>query len=136
MNKHYYFAYGINTSPSYMGYKSHVKRIGKARLVGYHLTFAYYANIVTGGEMDGVLWEIDDDTLAQLDYREGYPTFYNRKVVNVFHETECYGAIAYIMTPDYFTKAPPSEHYLSVLEKGYTEFGIPHSQLQEALALL
>jgi gamma-glutamylcyclotransferase (GGCT)/AIG2-like uncharacterized protein YtfP len=134
--RHYYFAYGVNTVPSAMGYASHCKQIGKARLVGFHLTFSYYANIVPGGEMDGVLWEIDDDTLAQLDHREGYPTFYDRRVVNVFHETECYGAIVYFMSKDYAVAAPPSEHYLSMLEEGYTEFGIPHTQLQEALALL
>lgn len=32
----------------------------------------------------GEVWEISDKTLRQLDYLEGYPGFYNRKLVPTF----------------------------------------------------
>jgi len=100
------------------------------------MTFSNFATIADGGEMYGVLWEIDDETLKLLDAREGYPTFYKRKVVHVFYHTECYGAIAYFMASEYNTPSPPSDRYLNFIKEGYSEFDIPHTQIEEALALL
>jgi gamma-glutamylcyclotransferase (GGCT)/AIG2-like uncharacterized protein YtfP len=138
MSKHYYLAYGMNTDPAAMDYDSHCKPIGAATLEGYHLEFEYFATIEPGGSMQGVLWEIDDETLYYLDNREGYPNYYNRRVVNVFHETETYGAIVYFMTDRYISasvdKSPP-QHYVDRLTIGYTQFGIPLTQIEEALAL-
>ncbi len=138
MSKHYYFSYGMNTDPAAMGYESHCTPIGAAKLEGYHLEFSYFATIEPGGSMMGVLWEIDSETLRQLDSREGYPHFYDRRVVNVFHETETYGAIVYFMTDRYSgnVREQPPQHYVDRLTTGYTEFGIPLTQIEEALALL
>lgn len=39
--------------------------------------------VMCGGDSDiiGEVWEVDDDTFEILDHIEGYPTFYNRKIV-------------------------------------------------------
>lgn len=136
MAKHYYFAYGMNTDPHEMQYTSLCNPIGKARLVGWHLEIQYFANVVEGGEMEGVLWEIDDETLEQLDQREGYPHLYTRRVVNVFHESDTYGAVIYTMT-DHYTKLGrermPSTHYVISILRGYKTFDIPASQLTDAI---
>lgn len=137
MDRHYMFTYGMNTDPDHMRFNSLSRPIGKAHLVGWQLEFRYYANIVPGGEMDGVLWEIDDATLAHLDSREGYPDLYKRFVVNVTHETETYGANVYSMTDAYrkFEQSTmPSPHYLETIRRGYTQFKIDHKQLTSALA--
>ena len=135
-NKHYYFAYGMNCDTHEMQYESFCRPIGKAKLVGWHLEMQCFVNIVPGGEMEGVLWEIDDETLEQLDKREGYPHLYTRQVINVFHENETHGAIVYVMT-DHYTRLGrermPSTHYVISIMRGYKTFGIPQSQITDAI---
>ena len=40
--------------------------------------------VMAGGDADvlGEIWEVDDHTFEVLDQIEGYPDFYNRKIVN------------------------------------------------------
>ena len=42
----------------------------------------------------GEIWKVDKPTFKQVDFLEGYPTFYNRKKYNVFdsssNEHECW----------------------------------------------
>lgn len=137
--KIYYFAYGMNTCASAMQYESLAKPIGSATLNGFHLAFAYYATIEKGGAMQGVLWEIDETTLKQLDKREGYPEFYTRFSVPVIVNATGgkVEAIVYQMTPEYVefkvVDELVSDYYLSMLRSGYTTFGLPLSQIEQAL---
>lgn len=138
--KMYYFAYGMNTCQSAMQYESLATPIRRATLDGYHLVFAYYATVAKGGIMQGVLWEIDEKTLKQLDKREGYPEFYTRLVVPVtIDETnEIVDALVYQMMPEYVefrvVDKLVSDYYLDMLQVGYTTFGIPLSQIDRALS--
>ena len=49
--------------------------------------FGAFPGVVFGGASDvqGELWEIDQPTLCQLDHIEGYPDFYNRRIVETQH---------------------------------------------------
>jgi gamma-glutamylcyclotransferase (GGCT)/AIG2-like uncharacterized protein YtfP len=135
----YYFAYGMNTCSSAMNYDSLAKPVGRATLAGFHLEFAYYATIAAGGSMQGVLWEIDDKTLKQLDKREGYPEFYTRftSPVTIDATGKQVNAIIYQMTPEYSDAysgyAIVSDHYLDMIRDGYSTFGISHDQINDAV---
>lgn len=133
----YYFSYGMNTSPRVMATHDYCKQVGGCILNGYHLSFSQFANIIPGGQMGGVLWEIDHETLKDLDMQEGYPTMYTRKVVPVTCKGKAYKAIIYIMTPEYqqyYHEASPSKSYIKTLAAGYQAFGLPVQQIKKALS--
>lgn len=132
----YYLAYGMNTSDRVMATHDYCKPVGGAILNGYHLTFAQFANIEPGGRMGGVLWEIDKQTLKELDMQEGYPKMYTRKIVPVTCQGEMYKAIVYIMTPEYaeyYHEASPSKGYIKMLASGYQAYGISIEQIKKGL---
>ena len=136
---YYYFAYGMNTNPSLMNYNSLANPVGRATLTHFHLKFAFYATIAPGGSMKGVLWEIDEDTLIQLDEREGFPDLYTRFKTNVTNDEtgEQVIAIVYQMTPKYVklhgTNNVIHDQYIDMLRVGYRIFGIPQKQIDAAL---
>ena len=78
-----YFAYGMNTNNSAMSKTS--QRLGPAVLVDYKWEMLQFANVFEsrGDTAIGILWEIDETELQDLDCREGYPTFYDRVVATV-----------------------------------------------------
>lgn len=122
-----YFAYGMNTNSSIMSQTS--CRLGAATLVDYGWEMLEYANVFesTGNFTQGILWDIDQAELQQLDYREGYPTFYNRVMACVEHNGEQKSAWVYYMTPVYRTKLstlPPSKYYYDSVIQGYAQDGL------------
>jgi gamma-glutamylcyclotransferase (GGCT)/AIG2-like uncharacterized protein YtfP len=135
MTTPYYFAYGMNTDPIAM-----VLRTGEPRAIGrgivrdHAFRFATHADVFPqpGTNTYGVLWELDDRQLAMLDIREGYPRYYDRKIVVVESGGRSYAAWMYFMTPGH-TEQPPYESYYDMLTNGYTTFGLPLSQIEDAL---
>jgi gamma-glutamylcyclotransferase (GGCT)/AIG2-like uncharacterized protein YtfP len=132
---YYYFAYGMNTDSHNMEYFDNCRPVGTALLKGYHLVFDKYANIELGGKVIGALWEIDAETLDNLDYREGYPGFYQRKIVSVTCNGRQYNAIVYYLADDQTgrQRTMPSEQYINSLLRGYKEFNIPVKQITQGL---
>ena len=131
----YYFAYGMNTNPDQMRLRlGFPKPVGPAVLPGYQLRFALYADIVpkAGSEVLGVLWEIDDSHLKDLDLREGYPAYYERKLVKVMSKGNTVEAIVYYMTPGADLEMPTRRYY-SIVADGYRAFGIPTDQIESAV---
>ena len=135
----YYFAYGMNTCPHIMDRHKVCIAVGPALLENYHLVFRYHVSIDLGGKVHGVLWEINDDTLASLDIQEGYPRHYNRMSVKIKCNGEVFTAITYIMNGDnlhtsFALLGPlPSEEYLRHMYNGYKAFRLPLEQLHDAL---
>lgn len=132
-----YFAYGANTNTAGMADRCPgAVSIGSARLEYHRFRFAGHADIVTDAEHDveGVLWEITEEHLASLDNFEGYPHYYDRKVIGVVlaeHEEEV-PAIVYFMQPG-FNDQKPGDQYLTTVYNGYKEHNVPCAQLLEAL---
>ena len=128
-----YFSYGMNTNSVQMAHRCpNAVSLGVAELDGYELVFRGCADIRAreGTTMEGVLWNITDDCLAALDVLEGYPTYYTRYDVPVFHNGEWKTAMVYKMNSgDIF---PPSAGYLRMLFEGYSEHGADVSQIYEA----
>ena len=129
-----YFAYGMNTNQEEMSYRCpDARAIGKAILSGYRLEFKSFATIVPSPKetVEGVLWTITDTDESALDMLEGYPEFYDKKIVSVEHDNQSYIAMTYIMGPREHGYAPSSGYY-SMVSEGYQSFGLSQQQLLDA----
>lgn len=130
----YMFAYGMNTNLTSMADRCPKSQsLGHAFVRGYRFRFAGPADIVQDpGEIThGVLWRITPECLVSLDRLEGYPHFYQRKILNVERRGRVYQALAYYMTPGYHDLLP-SRTYWDCVATGYQEHGIPCSQMTRA----
>ena len=81
-----YFAYGSNMNGARMaGRVPAARKVGIARLPGWRLRERLYADAepCMGGEVFGVLWELDADGFARLDRFEGSPSVYVRTTAPV-----------------------------------------------------
>jgi gamma-glutamylcyclotransferase (GGCT)/AIG2-like uncharacterized protein YtfP len=131
-NTIYYFAYGMLTDPAVIG---DVKFVNRAVLLNWQFELLRFANLVpnSGNRVYGALWEIDQQTLDQLDNIEGYPDLYLRKTLPVVDsKNNKYLAEVYIMTKNTRNRlinTEPSAPYLKSLEQGYRFAGIPLNQL-------
>jgi gamma-glutamylcyclotransferase (GGCT)/AIG2-like uncharacterized protein YtfP len=112
------------------------KRLGPAVLPNYTWEMLMYANVfeAPGGCALGILWDIDDEILAGLDQREGYPVFYTRVFTEVFHQGETKQAWVYTMTEDNRIRllgTTPSKHYLESVTEGFATDGLSVANLNE-----
>jgi len=133
-----YFAYGMNTNLAQMAQRCpNAKSLGKAVLYGHEFRFARHADIIKNPEFatQGVLWEITPDCEMALDALEGYPTYYLKKIVNVFYNGNIVKAMVYYMTGENIDEFP-SDGYLEMLMDGYKEHNIDNTQIYSSLALI
>lgn len=133
-----YFAYGMNTNLSQMAQRCpNAKSLGKAVLYGHEFRFARHADIIENPDFatHGVLWEITPDCELSLDALEGYPTYYLKKMVNVFHNGKSVNCMVYYMAGEQIDEFP-SDGYLEMLFEGYEEHGVDNRQLYESLHLI
>ena len=129
-----YFAYGMNTNQEQMSLRCPgAKPLGRAVLSGYRFEFKSFATIVPSlrDSVEGVLWTITETDEFALDMLEGYPEFYNKKIVSVDHKDQSYIAMTYIMSPRE-QSYPPTDGYYSMVSEGYQQFGLSQNQLLEA----
>jgi gamma-glutamylcyclotransferase (GGCT)/AIG2-like uncharacterized protein YtfP len=132
-----YFAYGMNTNISNMATRCpNAQLLGKATLYDYELRFRGHADIEQCPEssMEGVLWEITEECLQNLDALEGYPDYYTSIVVDVEYENETHGALVYIMNDQSYESSPAESYYNHCME-GYKENGLDPVQLSKAREL-
>ncbi|MFQ5532396.1 MAG: gamma-glutamylcyclotransferase family protein [Candidatus Methylomirabilales bacterium] len=127
-----YFAYGSNMERHHMKRRCRsAKFVAAARLRDYELNFTGISTMwgggvadlkpVNGGVVEGVLWEIGEADLKELDDYEGYPKVYVRKNIDV--ETldgRKMQAFAYFMVRPGTYKAP-SRRYMRLLVSGAEE---------------
>lgn len=134
MKRYLMFSYGMNTNVAQMAHRCPAAvSLGVAELPDYELVFRGCADIepTPGSCMEGVLWDITDNCLAALDVLEGYPSFYTRYEVTVFHNNEWKTALVYKMNAgDIF---PPNAGYLRMLFEGYSEHGADVTQIYAAV---
>ena len=109
-------------------------------LPDYELDFHYYSGGRDGGALDvvklrghavaGKLFKVSDDGWDSLDAKEGHPTFYERKKVEVLSENgELRTAITYVVVPDKIREnhVPPAPGYIEIVERAYDCYGITKS---------
>ena len=131
----FYFAYGMNTNRSSMIWRCPgAISFGHARLLDHEFRFSHHADVVVsaGESVDGVLWLIDEDHLADLDVLEGYPSYYNRAILPVEYQGNIIMAECYRMQSDNID-CGPSKRYLDMIFEGYQEYDIPNDQIWAAL---
>ena len=136
----FYFAYGMNTNRDSMARRCPgAISMGSARLLDHEFRFDRHADVVScpGRSVLGVLWIIDDEHLEDLDNLEGYPYYYDRKILPVEYHDNIVMSECYRMQPDnmsrYITDEYPSQGYLDMLFEGYLEHNIPDDQIFSAL---
>jgi hypothetical protein len=127
-----YFAYGMNTNGRHM--RLDAVRLGPALLLNYSWEMLQFANVypTEGQDSLGILWDINDETLGELDIREGYPTFYDRCMADVIHRGEPVQAWVYFMNDRYrvdLRNCKPSEYYVESVREGFAEDGIAPTEL-------
>lgn len=133
--KHYYLGYGMNSDPEQMIMRTgQPLALGRGMVRDHAFRFALHADVFpqVGTNTYGVLWEIDDDALKSLDQREGYPYYYDRKIVDVEANGTVYRAWMYFMTPGH-PEREPSLSYYGMLVRGYSTFNVPMEQITTAL---
>jgi gamma-glutamylcyclotransferase (GGCT)/AIG2-like uncharacterized protein YtfP len=131
-----YFAYGMNTNTADMQYRCPAARIvGPAILNNYRLDFNIHAdiNFDPNSKVHGVLWDITEDCLKQLDRLEGYPHYYTRHQVTVIANFETMSAWVYEMLGEHKNFLTPSAEYFSTVLEGYQQNNLPTQQLYSAL---
>jgi len=130
-----YFAYGMNTNKRQMAVRCpQAQSLGPAKLPEHEFRFSIHADIIPNPEFDteGVLWEITDECERALDALEGFPTYYEKKMVNVLYDGEWVEAMVYYMTGD-LPDDYPSDGYLEMLFEGYAEHGVNDDQIHDSL---
>lgn len=139
-----YFGYGMNMPLDTMSYMPDAERLGPARLPGWALKFAGFADVreEAGAEVHGALWRLGAASLTALDHREGYSperpadqNMYGRREVTVETPDGPRQALVYFMTDRTRSRgdSPPSASYANLLRRGYTELALPMAALEDAL---
>lgn len=133
--KYLYFGYGMNTNLHSMQSRcSEATVLGPAELLHHELEFAHHCNVKrrTDSRVLGLLWQVSDQDLANLDILEGYPYYYTREGTAVEYCGQQHLAIVYSMTGR-TEPSPPSEGYWNLVQQGYQENKISQTQLIRAL---
>lgn len=134
--KELYFAYGANTNATGMSHRCpKAKPIGAFTLPERKLVFRYVADVVhdSESEVHGALWELTPACELALDYFEGYPHLYDKAYYYTVINGEPVRVMYYQMVRQ-SDEAPPSASYENCLRAGYKSFGLPHLQIDEAIA--
>lgn len=134
MKTYFYFAYGSNLNIEQMKQRCPDSiGISTAVLNGWKLVERTYADIeeAPGECVNGALYEISDQDLANLDRYEGYPKYYTRKEIMVSDNSGTYcKAWVYIMTEECGKRRDRgcySERYRKVCSDGAEYWGIPNA---------
>ena len=132
------FSYGMNTNTAQMAQRCPAAQsLGQAALYGHEFRFARHADIVENPDFvtHGVLWEITPECELSLDALEGYPDYYLKKQVRVFHNGTSEECMTYYMAGEQIDENP-SDGYLTMLFEGYQEHGVDTQQIYSSLALI
>lgn len=130
------FTYGMNTNLEHMAALCPTARsLGPAILPNHRLIFKRYCDIelYQGAQCSGVLWELDESNVSVFDEFEEYPTFYDKKMVEVWYNSERVMALVYFMT-DGNKYQLPTDGYFQIVRSGYLSHGIDTTQLIYAVA--
>lgn len=139
-----YFAYGSNLNETQMKERCPDSRIiGRAVLKRYRIGFTIGSLIWKGGcadiiksendEVWGLIYEVSESDLKNLDKIEGSPYFYRRIVVHVKKENgEKIDVFAYEVVKKKKFIAP-SEKYFEVILNASKKFNFPESYISYLL---
>ncbi len=142
----YYIAYGSNLHIQQMKHRCPDARVvGTATLKGWRLLFkgsktGSYLTIekAEGHEVPVAVWQVSERDERNLDFYEGFPSFYYKKEMHLqvkgirtgkIYERDCFVYIMHEERPI----GIPSEFYVTVCSQGYFAFRFDHKYLIEAI---
>ena len=145
----YHFGYGSNLDLDdwkkwcdNRGRKSNEMQVepGIFFLPDYELDFHYESGSRGGGALDvverpghvvaGKIFKVTGDGWGSLDAKEGSPSYYQRKQVEVLSENgERHTAITYVVAPNRIKEnhVSPAPGYIEIVERAYDHYGITKS---------
>lgn len=134
-----YAAYGSNISLSQMKYRCPSARVVcTGMLHDWKLVFKYHADIVPceGSDVPVLVWDVTDSDRDNLDFYEGYPSYYKTKLVDVHTDDgRVIAAFAYVMNEESKDEVqPPSDYYFDGILEGYVDNGMNVEYLYDALS--
>ena len=133
-----YFAYGSNINQEQMAYRCpDAQVVGPVVLENYELLFRRggFATIAPceGGRVHGLLWSITPGCERSLDRYEGYPRFYDKRMVTVRDsEGRSLSVMAYVMDERFREPQLPTPTYYNGILDGYRQYGLPVTALKKA----
>jgi gamma-glutamylcyclotransferase (GGCT)/AIG2-like uncharacterized protein YtfP len=131
-----YFAYGMNTNQREMARRcARARSLGPAMLPDHELVISCHCDVRprAQSQVQGVLWQITQQDLDQLDLLEGWPWYYDRDWVTVHaQDGSTVQALCYRMT-EALEPSLPNQGYLNCVATGYRQHGLALTQLQQAL---
>ena len=133
-----YFAYGSNINLGQMEYRCpDASVVGPVELENYELLFRRggFATIAPkeGGKVHGLLWSITPECERSLDRYEGYPRFYDKRMVTVRDaEGRSLSVMAYIMDERFREPMLPTTTYYNGILEGYRQNSLPVTALKQA----
>lgn len=125
-----YFAYGANLSHDSMDLRCPQARPFQSfYLRGWELAFATHATIRPnpGKTVPGALWRITEDCESSLDSFEGYPTYYDKRILT----QDGYEFMVYVMNNPMFGDTYGS--YVDLIESGYEDWRLDKDLLWESV---
>lgn len=140
MKKKLYIAYGSNLDKSQMQWRCPTARpVAVSTLHNYRLVFqgnvyGAHANVIPeeGQEVPVAIWEIGPRDEAMLDRYEGVAGgYYTKEYMDIDVNGKTETALIYIMTPRGF--GIPTDGYLRTISRGYRDFNLPATILNEAV---
>ena len=118
----FYLAYGMNTNLGSMMQRSpKSSSLGKVTLKDHAFKFKHHADAeyTPGESMECAIWTITEECERNLDNLEGYPYYYEKKMVPVEFQGKTVEAMIYYMVSDYRTPSRPSQNYYDMVIQGY-----------------
>lgn len=131
----FYLAYGMNTNlGSMMNRSPRSTSLGKVILKDHAFKFKHHADAEysPGASMECAIWAITEECERSLDNLEGYPYYYEKKMVPVEFQGKIVEAMIYYMVSDYQTPSRPSQSYYDMVIQGYHQHGMNTSVLHRA----
>jgi len=137
-----YFAYGSNLDTRQMRERCpSAKLVSRATLRGWRLAFGGWSSRWGGpvatlvedptSSVVGVIYLVSLDDLAMLDFYEGHPRVYERRILLTVDEQKMrVWAFTYVMPVD--AEAPPAPKYIDVISRAYSRFGFDQAALASA----
>ena len=138
MEDRLYFAYGSNINLDQMERRCpDARMVGRVTLDNYELLFRRggFATIqpCEGGKVHGLLWSLTPECERSLDMYEGYPRFYDKRMVTVRDGLgRELSVMAYVMDERFREPMLPSTTYYNGILNGYRQVGLPVSALKKA----
>ena len=140
MENKLYIAYGSNLNLPQMATRCPTaKAVGTTEIKDYALVFrgGKHGAVATiepceGSSVPVLLWNITPRDEQALDVYEGYPSFYEKQVIELPLDDRTVPAMVYIMTPRH-RLGYPSSYYYNTIRDGYKTAGFDTAILEQAV---